>query len=200
MIVTLMREKLPRSLIELVAKKERSAIGEGIINMLGKLNERALTTIYRAIVERTTDNDDYLNYRMIAWLAKHLDTSEVKPGYVDPTAGEIDIALFTEAQLIAIAECATHKVNYSEIEELLSKIKAVKGKHSTLTSAFFISSGGYDDGVTERLRTADGMNSGGVLTAVKKGRFSGFVGGDSGEVKITIYEERDGREMISLFP
>ena len=111
MIVTLMREKLPRSLIELVAKKERSAIGEGIINMLGKLNERALTTIYRAIVERTTDNDDYLNYRMIAWLAKHLDTSEVKPGYVDPTAGEIDIALFTEAQLIAIAVCATHKVN-----------------------------------------------------------------------------------------
>ena len=55
MISALIQKKLPRSILESVAKRERSSLGEGIINSLGKMNDRALMTLYKALVTGEQD-------------------------------------------------------------------------------------------------------------------------------------------------
>ncbi len=201
MIMALIQEKLPKAILESVAKKERSPLGVGIINSIGKMNDRALTTLYKALITGAQDEKgNYLTYRASLWLSRELKTSEIKITYAEPLVGELKIVILLDGEISAVSDCTKSRVTATDVEGFLSKLKLLKGKHSRLNKAFIFSSTGYDEDLGERLNKMDGMGLNGVFTAVKKGRFSGLTGGGSNEVKIELYVEAEGRQMSKIYP
>lgn len=201
MILALAQKKLPRSILESVAKRERSPLGEGIINSLGKMNDRALMTLYKALITGEQDEKgNYLTYRSSLWLSGELKTSEIKLSYMEPLVGELKIVVFLEGEISVVADCITSRVTSSDVEGFLSRLKLLKGKHTHLTRSFIFSSAGYDDDLAERLNKMEGMGLNGIYTPAKKGRFSGLLGGGSSAVKIELYEETEGKTMTKVYP
>ncbi len=201
MISALIQKKLPRSILESVAKRERSSLGEGIINSLGKMNDRALMTLYKALVTGEQDEKgNYLTYRSSLWLSRELETSEIKLNYMEPLVGDLKIVIFIEGEISVVADCIISTVKYVDVEGFLSKLKLLKGKHTHLTRSFIFSSAGYDDDLAERLNKMAGMGLNGTFAAAKKGRFSGLTGGGSSDVKIELYDETEGKKMTKVYP
>lgn len=200
-IAALVHEKLPRSILESVAKRERSPLGEGIINSLGKMNDRTLTTLYRALIKGDQDEKGtYLTYRSALWLSRELKTPEIRLTYAEPLVGELKVVIFLEGEISVAADCINSKVTFADIDGFISKLKLLKGKHTHLNRSFIFSSAGYDDDLAEKINKMEGMGSDGTFTAVKKGRFSGLMGGGSNEVKIALYEETGIKQMTKVYP
>ena len=60
MIHELLKIKIPNGLIEYIAKKERSNLGEGMINSLKKMNDAAVRSLHSSLIEGNKGRNEFL--------------------------------------------------------------------------------------------------------------------------------------------
>ena len=60
MIQELLRIKISGGLIEYIAKRERSDIGEGMINSIKRMNDGAVRSLYLSLIEGNKGRNEFL--------------------------------------------------------------------------------------------------------------------------------------------
>jgi len=200
MIQELLRIKIPTGLIEYIAKKERSNLGEGMINSLKKMNDGAIRSLYSALIEGNTGRNEFLVLRSAQWICQQLNTTNIVIENHIANIGDFNIVVSEEDEIICVAECVNENLNFEAINNFVEKIRKLKNNQPNLSQVYYISSGEVNEDMINNIKNIQGMNVDGIFTAEEKKGLAGMFNRKSTKLKFGFYQETGNLQYKKAFP
>ena len=139
MIHELLKIKIPYGLIEYIAKKERSSLGEGMINSLKKMNDGAVRSLHSSLVEGNKGRNEFLLLRSAQWICKQLNTTNIVIENQIANIGDFNIVAREEDEIICVAECINDNLNFEAVNDFVEKIRKLKNNQPKLSQVYYLS-------------------------------------------------------------
>ena len=148
----LLRIKIPNGLIEYIAKKERSDLGEGMINSLKKMNDGAIRSLYSALIDGNKGRIEFLLLRSSQWICQQLNTTNIVIESHIANIGDFDIVVREEDEIISVAECVNENLNFEAINSFVEKIRKLKNNQPNLRQVYYISLGEVNEDLINNIK------------------------------------------------
>tara|TARA_B100001750_G_C15511558_1_gene604043 strand:+ start:2013 stop:2636 length:624 start_codon:yes stop_codon:yes gene_type:complete len=201
MVDELIKIKIPIGLINYIAKKERSVLGSGMMNSLGKMNDQAIRSLYSAIVEDKIEREDYLLIRTTMWVVNEFQSSKINIDHNVPNIGEFKIVgLNEDDEILVVVDCKMNQYEWNQISEFVEKLRILKEREVKLTNAFIISRNADLTEILNKLKDVQGMGSDGVFVTKEKRGIGGLVGGKPNKINFSMLLEKSKENHEKVFP
>ena len=196
----LLRIKIPNGLIEYIAKKERSDLGEGMINSLKKMNDGAIRSLYSALIDGNKGRIEFLLLRSSQWICQQLNTTNIVIESHIANIGDFDIVVREEDEIISVAECVNENLNFEGINSFVEKIRKLKNNQPNLRQVYYISLGEVNEDLINNIKNIQGMSVDGIFTAEEKKGLAGMFNRKSTKLKFGFYQETGNLQYKKGFP
>ena len=201
MVNELFKIKIPAGLIDYIAKKERSVLGAGTMNSLSKMNDRAIRSLYSAIIDDKGERDDYLLIRTTMWLVSEFQSAKISIDHPVPNIGDFRIVCLNEDDDILVAvDCKMNQYEWNQIDEFISKLRILKERETKLTNAFVVSRNTDTSEIVNKLKDVPGMGSDGTFVTKEKRGLGGLVGGKPNKINFSMLIEKSKENHEKVFP
>tara|TARA_Y100000815_G_C13296521_1_gene482900 strand:- start:336 stop:959 length:624 start_codon:yes stop_codon:yes gene_type:complete len=201
MVNELFKIKIPAGLIDYIAKKERSVLGAGTMNSLSKMNDRAIRSLYSAIIDDKGERDDYLLIRTAMWLVSEFQSAKISIDHPVPNIGDFRIVCLNEDDDILVAvDCKMNQYEWNQIDEFISKLRILKEREMKLTNAFVVSRNTDSSEIVNKLKDVQGMGSDGIFVTKEKKGLGGLVGGKPNKINFSMLIEKSKENHEKVFP
>ena len=201
MVNELFKIKIPAGLIDYIAKKERSVLGAGTMNSLSKMNDRAIRSLYSAIIDDKEERDDYLLIRTTMWLVSEFQSAKISIDHPVPNIGDFRIVCLNEDDDILVAvDCKMNQYEWNQIDEFISKLRILKERETKLTNAFVVSRNTDASEIVNKLKDVQGMGSDGTFVTKEKRGLGGLVGGKPNKINFSMLIEKSKENHEKVFP
>ena len=158
MIHELLKIKIPYGLIEYIAKKERSNLGEGMINSLKKMNDGAVRSLHSSLVDGNKGRNEFLLLRSAQWICKQLNTTNIVIENQIANIGDFNIVAREEDEIICVAECINDNLNFEAVNDFVEKIRKLKNNQPKLSQVYYISSIEFNEDLLNNIKNIQGMS------------------------------------------
>ena len=196
----LLRIKIPNGLIEYIAKKERSDLGEGMINSLKKMNDGAIRSLYSALIDGNKGRIEFLLLRSSQWICQQLNTTNIVIENQIANIGDFDIVVREEDEIISVAECVNENLNFEAINSFVEKIRKLKNNQPNLRQVYYISLGEVNEDLINNIKNIQGMSVDGIFTAEEKKGLAGMFNRKSTKLQFGFYQETGNLQYKKGFP
>tara|TARA_B000000460_G_C21459204_1_gene367280 strand:+ start:289 stop:909 length:621 start_codon:yes stop_codon:yes gene_type:complete len=196
----LLRIKIPNGLIEYIAKKERSDLGEGMINSLKKMNDGAIRSLYSALIDGNKGRIEFLLLRSSQWICQQLNTTNIVIENHIANIGDFDIVVREEDEIISVAECVNENLNFEAINSFVEKIRKLKNNQPNLRQVYYISLGEVNEDLINNIKNIQGMSVDGIFTAEEKKGLAGMFNRKSTKLQFGFYQETGNLQYKKGFP
>tara|TARA_B100001167_G_C16703553_1_gene272896 strand:- start:84 stop:704 length:621 start_codon:yes stop_codon:yes gene_type:complete len=196
----LLRIKIPNGLIEYIAKKERSDLGEGMINSLKKMNDGAIRSLYSALIDGNKGRIEFLLLRSSQWICQQLNTTNIVIESHIANIGDFDIVVREEDEIISVAECVNENLNFEAINSFVEKIRKLKNNQPNLRQVYYISLGEVNEDLINNIKNIQGMSVDGIFTAEEKKGLAGMFNRKSTKLQFGFYQETGNLQYKKGFP
>ena len=196
----LLRIKIPNGLIEYIAKKERSDLGEGMINSLKKMNDGAIRSLYSALIDGNKGRIEFLLLRSSQWICQQLNTTNIVIESHIANIGDFDIVVREEDEIISVAECVNENLNFEGINSFVEKIRKLKNNQPNLRQVYYISLGEVNEDLINNIKNIQGMSVDGIFTAEEKKGLAGMFNRKSTKLQFGFYQETGNLQYKKGFP
>ena len=196
----LLRIKIPTGLIEYIAKKERSNLGEGMINSLKKMNDGAIRSLYSALIDGNKGRIEFLLLRSSQWICQQLNTTNIVIENHIANIGDFDIVVREEDEIISVAECVNENLNFEAINSFVEKIRKLKNNQPNLRQVYYISLGEVNEDLINNIKNIQGMSVDGIFTAEEKKGLAGMFNRKSTKLQFGFYQETGNLQYKKGFP
>ncbi|MBE18457.1 MAG: hypothetical protein CMO11_00540 [Thaumarchaeota archaeon] len=200
MIHELLKIKIPYGLIEYIAKKERSSLGEGMINSLKKMNDGAVRSLHSSLVEGNKGRNEFLLLRSAQWICKQLNTTNIVIENQIANIGDFNIVAREEDEIICVAECINDNLNFEAVNDFVEKIRKLKNNQPKLSQVYYISSIEFNEDLLNNIKNIQGMSVDGIFTAEEKKGLAGMFNRKSTKLKFEFYHEIGILQYKKFFP
>ena len=201
MVNELFKIKIPAGLIDYIAKKERSVLGAGTMNSLSKMNDRAIRSLYSAIIDDKGERDDYLLIRTAMWLVSEFQSAKISIDHPVPNIGDFRIVCLNEDdEILVVVDCKMNQYEWNQIDEFISKLRILKEREMKLTDAFVVSRNTDASEIVNKLKDVQGMGSDGTFVTKEKRGLGGLVGGKPNKINFSMLIEKSKENHEKVFP
>ena len=201
MVNELFKIKIPAGLIDYIAKKERSVLGAGTMNSLSKMNDRAIRSLYSAIIDDKGERDDYLLIRTAMWLVSEFQSAKISIDHPVPNIGDFRIVCLNEDdEILVVVDCKMNQYEWNQIDEFISKLRILKEREMKLTNAFVVSRNTDASEIVNKLKDVQGMGSDGIFVTKEKKGLGGLVGGKPNKINFSMLIEKSKENHEKVFP
>ena len=201
MVNELFKIKIPAGLINYIAKKERSVLGAGTMNSLSKMNDRAIRSLYSAIIDDKGERDDYLLIRTAMWLVSEFQSAKISIDHPVPNIGDFRIVCLNEDdEILVVVDCKMNQYEWNQIDEFISKLRILKEREMKLTNAFVVSRNTDASEIVNKLKDVQGMGSDGTFVTKEKRGLGGLVGGKPNKINFSMLIEKSKENHEKVFP
>ena len=201
MVNELFKIKIPAGLIDYIAKKERSVLGAGTMNSLSKMNDRAIRSLYSAIIDDKGERDDYLLIRTAMWLVSEFQSAKISIDHPVPNIGDFRIVCLNEDdEILVVVDCKMNQYEWNQIDEFISKLRILKEREMKLTNAFVVSRNTDSSEIVNKLKDVQGMGSDGTFVTKEKRGLGGLVGGKPNKINFSMLIEKSKENHEKVFP
>tara|TARA_B100000749_G_scaffold79080_1_gene59803 strand:+ start:961 stop:1584 length:624 start_codon:yes stop_codon:yes gene_type:complete len=201
MVNELFKIKIPAGLIDYIAKKERSVLGAGTMNSLSKMNDRAIRSLYSAIIDDKGERDDYLLIRTAMWLVSEFQSAKISIDHPVPNIGDFRIVCLNEDdEILVVVDCKMNQYEWNQIDEFISKLRILKEREMKLTNAFVVSRNTDASEIVNKLKDVQGMGSDGTFVTKEKRGLGGLVGGKPNKINFSMLIEKSKENHEKVFP
>ena len=201
MVNELFKIKIPAGLIDYIAKKERSVLGAGTMNSLSKMNDRAIRSLYSAIIDDKGERDDYLLIRTAMWLVSEFQSAKISIDHPVPNIGDFRIVCLNEDdEILVVVDCKMNQYEWNQIDEFISKLRILKEREMKLTNAFVVSRNTDASEIVNKLKDVQGMGSDGIFVTKEKRGLGGLVGGKPNKINFSMLIEKSKENHEKVFP
>ena len=201
MVNELFKIKIPAGLIDYIAKKERSVLGAGTMNSLSKMNDRAIRSLYSAIIDDKGERDDYLLIRTAMWLVSEFQSAKISIDHPVPNIGDFRIVCLNEDDdILVVVDCKMNKYEWNQIDEFIAKLRILKEREMKLTNAFVVSRNTDASEIVNKLKDVQGMGSDGIFVTKEKKGLGGLVGGKPNKINFSMLIEKSKENHEKVFP
>tara|TARA_Y100000782_G_C10142272_1_gene247801 strand:+ start:296 stop:919 length:624 start_codon:yes stop_codon:yes gene_type:complete len=201
MVNELFKIKIPAGLINYIAKKERSVLGAGTMNSLSKMNDRAIRSLYSAIIDDKGERDDYLLIRTAMWLVSEFQSAKISIDHPVPNIGDFRIVCLNEDDdILVVVDCKINQYEWNQIDEFISKLRILKEREMKLTNAFVVSRNTDASEIVNKLKDVQGMGSDGTFVTKEKRGLGGLVGGKPNKINFSMLIEKSKENHEKVFP
>ena len=201
MVNELFKIKIPAGLIDYIAKKERSVLGAGTMNSLSKMNDRAIRSLYSAIIDDKGERDDYLLIRTAMWLVSEFQSAKISIDHPVPNIGDFRIVCLNEDdEILVVVDCKMNQYEWNQIDEFISKLRILKEREMKLTNAFVVSRNTDASEIVNKLKDVQGMGSDGTFITKEKRGLGGLVGGKPNKINFSMLIEKSKENHEKVFP
>ena len=200
MIQELLRIKISGGLIEYIAKRERSDLGEGMINSIKRMNDGAVRSLYLSLIEGNKGRNEFLLLRSAQWVCQQLNTTNIVIENHIANIGNFNIVVHEEEEIICVAECVNDSLNFEAVNNFVEKIRKLKNNQPKLSQVYYISSTEFSEDLLNNIKNIQGMSVDGIFTVEEKKGLAGMFNRKSTKLKFGFYHEIGILQYKKFFP